>query len=108
KIDWTPRLHHGFTLFIVLCGFLFPPLAVAVRFGLGKDFFINLILTLSTYILGHLHNWFIQNVRNNDGRARTPKWALRYGLVDDTPAKKLAKKRQWTSRYNDRLPSRTL
>ena len=108
KIDWTPRRHHGATLIIIILGFLVPPLAVLVRFGVGKDFFINILMTIAGYIPGHLHNWFIQNVRNNDNKARTPKWAIRYGLVDDTPYKKKAKKRQWVGRYNDRNPHRTL
>lgn len=104
KVDFSWKNHYGFTGFIVLCGFLFPPLAVAVRFGIGKDFFINVILTCCAIIPGHIHNWFIQNIRNNDTKNRTPKWAIRYGLVDDRPAKKLAKKRQWTGRFNDRVP----
>ena len=104
KIDFSWKNHYGFTGLIVLLGFLFPPLAVAIRFGIGKDFFINVLLTLCGIIPGHIHNWFIQNVRNNDTKARTPKWAIRYGLVDDRPAKKLQKKRAWTGRFNDRLP----
>ncbi|KIS68566.1 uncharacterized protein UMAG_03139 [Mycosarcoma maydis] len=104
KIDFSWKNHYGFTGFIVLLGFLFPPLAVAIRFGIGKDFFINVLLTICGIIPGHIHNWFIQNIRNNDTKARTPKWAIRYGLVDDRPSKKLAKKRQWTGRFNDRLP----
>ncbi|GAC75233.1 hypothetical protein PANT_14c00108 [Moesziomyces antarcticus T-34] len=104
KIDFSWKNHYGFTGLIVLLGFLFPPLAVAVRFGIGRDFFINVLLTICGIIPGHLHNWFIQNVRNNDTKARTPRWAIRYGLVDDRPQKKLDKKRAWTGRFNDRLP----
>lgn len=104
KIDFSWKNHYGFTGLIVVLGFLFPPLAVATRFGIGRDFFINVLLTCCAIIPGHLHNWFIQNVRNNDTKARTPKWAIRYGLVDDRPAKKLQKKRAWTGRFNDRLP----
>lgn len=92
---------------IIIFGFLFPPLAVAVRFGIGKDFFINLVLTICGYIPGHGHNFFIQNIRDNTNAKRTPKWAIRYGLVDDSHAKKQAKSRQWTGRYNDTLPERT-
>ncbi|TKY84763.1 hypothetical protein EX895_005843 [Sporisorium graminicola] len=108
KIDFSWKNHYGFTGFIVLCGFLFPPLAVAVRFGIGKDFFINVLLTICGIIPGHIHNWFIQNVRNNDTKARTPKWAIRYGLVDDRPAKKLAKSRAWTGRFYDRVAQRVV
>ncbi|SJX63417.1 uncharacterized protein SRS1_11073 [Sporisorium reilianum f. sp. reilianum] len=108
KIDYSWKNHYGFTGFIVVCGFLFPPLAVAVRFGIGKDFLINVLLTICGIIPGHLHNWFIQNIRNNDTHARTPKWAIRYGLVDDRPAKRLAKSRAWTGRFHDRVPQRVV
>ncbi|EST05068.1 Proteolipid membrane potential modulator [Kalmanozyma brasiliensis GHG001] len=104
KIDFSWKNHYGFTGLLVVLGFLFPPLAVATRFGIGRDFFINVLLTCCAFIPGHIHNWFIQNIRNNDTAARTPKWAIRYGLVDDRPAKKLQKKRAWTGQYNDRLP----
>lgn len=35
-------------------------LAVAARFGIGRDFWINLVLTLCGYIPGHGHNFYIQ------------------------------------------------
>lgn len=107
RVYRTPRRHHGWVVLIVILGFLFPPLAVAARFGIGKDFFINLVLTICGYIPGHGHNFFIQNIRDNTNAKRTPKWAIRYGLVDDSHAKRKAKKRQWTGRYNDTLPERT-
>lgn len=104
----TPKKHHGFTGLIILFGFLFPPLAVAARFGIGKDFFINLILTICGYFPGHGHNFFIQNIRDNRNKNRTPKWAVRYGLVDDSHVKKQQKKRQWVGRYNDQAPTRVM
>lgn len=36
-------------------GWLLPPLAVVVRFGVGRDFFINVILTICGYFPGHAH-----------------------------------------------------
>jgi len=89
-------------------GTLFPPLAVAARFGIGKDFWLNLFLTICGYIPGHVHNFYIQNIRNNKNHARTPKWAQRYGLVDTSEIKRKERKSQWASRYNDRLPQSTL
>ena len=113
--------------------------AVAARFGIGKDFWINLLLTVLGYIPGtililfilnwlsyphipgHGHNFYIQvtisyfslirfsfpnfaqNIRNNSSHARTPKWAQRYGLVDTSEIKRKQRKRQWATRYNDRL-----
>jgi len=93
---------------LFICGTLFPPLAVAARFGIGSDFWLNLLLTLCGYIPGHVHNFYLQNIRNNKNHARTPKWAQRYGLVDTTKIERNKKKSQWASRYNDRLPNSTL
>ncbi|KAF5365646.1 hypothetical protein D9758_003345 [Tetrapyrgos nigripes] len=82
KIDLKPRRHHGYAVVLFILGTLLPPLAVAARFGIGKDFWLNCLLTLCGYIPGHGHNFYIQNIRNNKNHARTPKWAQRYGLVD--------------------------
>jgi len=108
KIDLTPRRHHGYAFLLFIMGALFPPLAVAARFGVGKDFWLNLILTISGYIPGHVHNFYIQNIRNNKNHARTPKWAQRYGLVDTTTIERHQRRSRWASRYNDRLPNSTL
>jgi hypothetical protein len=35
KIDLTPKKHHGFQALLILFGFLLPPIAVALRFGIG-------------------------------------------------------------------------
>lgn len=39
----------------IILAILLPPLAVALEFGIGKKFFINLILTLLGYIPGLIH-----------------------------------------------------
>ncbi|KAH8929473.1 hypothetical protein BT69DRAFT_206016 [Atractiella rhizophila] len=88
----------GFWIVIAILGFLLPPLAVGVRFGIGKDFFINLVLTIAGYIPGHVHNFYLQNVRNNDKKGRTPKWVVQSGLVKDQEASK-KKQRAWANRY---------
>jgi len=103
-----PKRWHGYAIVLFILGSLFPPLAVAARFGLGKDFWINLFLTLCGYFPGHAHNFYIQNIRNNKNARRTPKWAVRYGLIDDTALKRRAKRREWAVRYNDRLPQSAL
>jgi hypothetical protein len=61
KFDPIPKRHHWYTFFIFLCGMLLPPIgkschlsmlylskrlkltlvAVAARFGIGHDFFVN-------------------------------------------------------------------
>jgi len=103
-----PKRYHAYAVLLFIFGTLFPPLAVAARFGIGGDFWLNLLLTICGYIPGHGHNFYIQNIRNNKTHARTPKWAQRYGLVDTTKIKRNERKSQWQSRYNDRLPQSTL
>ncbi|KAJ7685156.1 hypothetical protein DFH06DRAFT_1157620 [Mycena polygramma] len=106
--SFKPKRHHGYAVLLFILGSLFPPLAVAARFGIGSDFWLNLLLTICGYIPGHGHNFYIQNIRNNKNHARTPKWAQRYGLVDVSEIKRKERKSQWQSRYNDRLPRSTL
>ncbi len=71
KVDLTPKRYHGYAVLLFIFGTLFPPLgmsililprvwhaelaplaAVAARFGLGGDFWLNLILTICGYIPG--------------------------------------------------------
>jgi uncharacterized membrane protein YqaE (UPF0057 family) len=71
KLDLTPRRYHGYNVLLFILGTLFPPLgrstsipsttvihltlsttAVAARFGIGKDFWINLFLTICGYFPG--------------------------------------------------------
>ncbi|KAH9951905.1 hypothetical protein B0H21DRAFT_714798 [Amylocystis lapponica] len=108
KVDLTPKRHHGYSVVLFILGTLFPPLAVAARFGIGGDFWLNLLLTICGYIPGHVHNFYIQNIRNNKNHRRTPKWAQRYGLIDTSEIKRKERKSQWAGRYNDRLPRSTL
>ncbi|KAJ7632621.1 hypothetical protein FB45DRAFT_912962 [Roridomyces roridus] len=106
--DFKPKRHHGYAALLFVLGTLFPPLAVAARFGIGSDFWLNLLLTICGYFPGHGHNFYIQNIRNNKNHARTPKWAQRYGLVDTSTIKRHERRSQWQARYNDRLPQSTL
>ncbi|OBZ69212.1 hypothetical protein A0H81_10809 [Grifola frondosa] len=108
KVDLTPRRHHGYAVLLFIFGTLFPPLAVAARFGIGSDFWLNLLLTICGYIPGHVHNFYIQNIRNNKNHRRTPKWIQKYGLVDTSEIKRKERRSQWATRYNDRLPRSTL
>ncbi|KAF8628462.1 hypothetical protein AX15_003974 [Amanita polypyramis BW_CC] len=127
KLDLTPKRHHGYAVLLFIMGTLFPPLAVAARFGIGKDFWLNLLLTICGYIpgmfcyppvlphlnapplnQGHGHNFYIQNIRNNKTHARTPKWAQRYGLVDTSEIQRKQRKSQWATRYNERTTTSAL
>lgn len=78
-----------------------------MRFGIGTDFFINVILTILGYIPGHvrrtrthtqLHNFFIQRVRDNSNKKRTPAWLKKCGLVVN-PANASGTNRKWADRY---------
>lgn len=69
-----------------------------MRFGIGMDFFVNVILTILGYIPGHLHNFFIQRVRDNSNKKRTPSWLLKYGLVVN-PRNTRGNTTKWADRY---------
>jgi uncharacterized membrane protein YqaE (UPF0057 family) len=45
----------------ILVTIIFPPLAVLLEFGLGKQFLINVVLTALGYIPGLIHAFIIQN-----------------------------------------------
>jgi uncharacterized membrane protein YqaE (UPF0057 family) len=107
KLDLKPKRWWGYTIFLFILGTLLPPLAVAARFGIGRDFWINVALTLCGYIPGHGHNFYIQNIRNNKSDRRTPKWAQKHGLVDMTALERRRKRAQWANRYNERAPRST-
>ncbi|ELU45684.1 developmentally regulated GTP binding protein 1 [Rhizoctonia solani AG-1 IA] len=113
KIDLTPKRHHGYAVLLFIFGTFFPPLAVAARFGIGGDFWLNLLLTILGYFPGTSARDFEittrhPNIRNNKNHRRTPKWAQKYGLIDDTEIKRRQKRSQWAHRYNERLPQSTL
>ncbi|GFZ48730.1 hypothetical protein JCM24511_06479 [Saitozyma sp. JCM 24511] len=86
KISLKPKRHHGFYFFLFLLGLLLPPL----------DFPC------------HFHNFYIQNIRNNTNRARTPKWAIKAGLVDNSERDRKARKNQWAKRFDERNAQSTL
>ncbi|PLW46504.1 hypothetical protein PCASD_06311 [Puccinia coronata f. sp. avenae] len=96
---------HGFYVLVMVVGWVLPPVAVLLRFGFGSDFFLNILLTLCGYIPGHGHNFYLQNIRNNENRKRTPQWATKAGLVKDQTAKRKART-QWANRYDERTPTR--
>jgi uncharacterized membrane protein YqaE (UPF0057 family) len=51
---------------LLLCVF-FPPLAVLLHAGVGRDLLINIVLTLLGYIPGMIHGMFI--VMNTNERS---------------------------------------
>ncbi|GAA6027000.1 hypothetical protein JCM8097_006029 [Rhodosporidiobolus ruineniae] len=99
--DLKPKRSHFFYGLIVVLGWLCPPIAILVRFGIGFDFFLNIILTICGYIPGHAHNFYCQSVRNNKTKARTPRWAIKAGLVEIEDNR--GGRHQWAHRYDERL-----
>ncbi|WFD42506.1 hypothetical protein MPSI1_001151 [Malassezia psittaci] len=70
-----------------------------MRFGIGTDFFINVVLTCLGYIPGHMHNFFVQRIRNNSGDKRTPKWLKKFGLVVNPSNAAGGPNNKWSERY---------
>ncbi|GAA6023708.1 hypothetical protein JCM10207_008757 [Rhodosporidiobolus poonsookiae] len=101
RAQLKPDRSHFFYGLIVVLGWLCPPIAILVRFGIGLDFFINIILTICGYIPGHAHNFYCQNVRNNKTKARTPRWAIRAGLIKIEDNR--SGRHQWAHRYDERV-----
>ncbi|GAA5896726.1 hypothetical protein JCM5296_002987 [Sporobolomyces johnsonii] len=102
KKDLKPKRSHFFYGLIVVLGWLAPPVAILVRFGMGFDFFLNIILTICGYIPGHFHNFYCQSIRNNKTKSRTPRWAIKAGLVEIKDPR--SGRHQWAHRYDERLP----
>ena len=97
--ELQPRRHHAFQVLIIIFSILVPPLAVFIRFGIGKDFFVNVILSICGWIPGHIHNFVIQRVRRNDTRKRNPVWIERYKLTDPGRREAIESNRRWAQRY---------
>ena len=114
----TRRKPHRFYFFqgtIFIFSILLPPIAVLLRFGVCKDLFINIILTLCGYIPGHvrvharlvrvltpqIHNFFLQNVRNNATKRRRPVWVRKLHLYNPVKEERLRENRRWADRYTN-------
>lgn len=46
-------------LFKIICAIIFPPLGVFLQVGIGKHFWINIILTILGYIPGIVHGVWV-------------------------------------------------
>jgi uncharacterized membrane protein YqaE (UPF0057 family) len=53
------------TLVLIIIAILLPPLAVFLMSGLGRDFWINLILTVLFWVPGVIHAIFLALTRSN-------------------------------------------
>lgn len=49
------------SVLIIILNILLPPLAVAMTHGIGKDFLINLILTLIGWLPGVIHAFYVNS-----------------------------------------------
>tara|TARA_R100000789_G_scaffold93716_1_gene93060 strand:- start:147 stop:302 length:156 start_codon:yes stop_codon:yes gene_type:complete len=45
----------------IILSILLPPLAVALKHGLGKDFLINLLLTILGWLPGVIHAFYVNS-----------------------------------------------
>jgi uncharacterized membrane protein YqaE (UPF0057 family) len=52
------------TLILILLAIFLPPLAVFLMVGLGRDFWINLILTLLGWLPGMVHAIYLIGTRS--------------------------------------------
>jgi len=43
----------------IVLAIILPPVAVAIKFGFGKDFIINLVLTLLFFVPGIIHALYL-------------------------------------------------
>lgn len=48
-------------MLIIILNILLPPLAVALRHGIGSAFLINLLLTLLAWLPGVIHAFYVNN-----------------------------------------------
>ncbi len=56
------------TLILVIVAIFVPPLAVFMMVGLGRDFWINLILTLLFWVPGMIHAIYLIATRADAGK----------------------------------------
>ena len=49
------------SILTIILSILLPPLAVAIEKGIGKDFLINLLLTLLGWLPGVIHALYVNN-----------------------------------------------
>ncbi|MFN2100881.1 YqaE/Pmp3 family membrane protein [Altererythrobacter sp. MF3-039] len=50
-------------IIVLIATILLPPLGVALKHGLDRDFWINLILTLILYVPGLVHGIYVNYLR---------------------------------------------
>lgn len=55
-------------LIALIATILLPPLGVAIKKGLGTDFWINLVLTLLFFIPGLIHAVYVNYLRGGSAR----------------------------------------
>lgn len=47
-------------------------------------------------------SFYLQNIRNNENKARAPKWARKAGLIDPAEENRRIAKSQWKKRFDER------
>ena len=51
------------TILFLIASILLPPLGVALKHGIGRDFWINLILTIILFVPGIIHAVYVNFLR---------------------------------------------
>ena len=51
------------SIIVLIASILLPPLGVALKHGLGRDFIINVILTLIMFVPGVIHALYVNFAR---------------------------------------------
>ncbi len=51
------------SILILIASILLPPLGVALKHGIGRDFWINLILTIILFVPGVIHAVYVNFLR---------------------------------------------
>lgn len=49
------------SILMIILTIILPPLAVAMKHGIGSTFFVNVILTLLGYIPGLIHGFWVNS-----------------------------------------------
>ena len=57
------------TLILIIVAIFLPPLAVFMMVGLGRDFWINLILTVLLWVPGTIHALYLIATRSETAKA---------------------------------------
>ena len=62
-VDRTTSTEKNVSILILIASILLPPLGVALKHGISRDFWINLILTIILFVPGVIHAVYVNFLR---------------------------------------------